>query len=220
MLEIDKAYVSAKNQIYANWGMNYISSTADVLKTVLGEDSKYYQAAFDIQKAYAAAQVALNAPETYSNVYKSASAIPYVGPYIAPVMATAAVALQAAQAAAVGNVSFNPTGYKSGGYTGNYGTSEVAGVVHGQEYVLNAEATKRVGINTLNAINNGADLQATRQAQANVKVQAANPQPIENKVNVAIFDDRQAMKDAMFGPDGEKAHLYHYKRNQSKLGAR
>jgi TP901 family phage tail tape measure protein len=34
------------------------------------------------------------------------------------------------------------SGFKTGGYTGDAGTDEVAGVVHGQEYVLNAEATR------------------------------------------------------------------------------
>ena len=33
-------------------------------------------------------------------------------------------------------------GYESGGYTGNVGTKEVAGVVHGQEFVMNAKGTK------------------------------------------------------------------------------
>lgn len=33
-------------------------------------------------------------------------------------------------------------GFKTGGYTGDAGTDEVAGVVHGQEFVLNAEATR------------------------------------------------------------------------------
>lgn len=36
----------------------------------------------------------------------------------------------------------SPRGFSSGGYTGNYGVNDVAGVVHGQEYVLNAMATK------------------------------------------------------------------------------
>ena len=33
-------------------------------------------------------------------------------------------------------------GYESGGYTGDVGTKDVAGVVHGQEYVVNAQNTK------------------------------------------------------------------------------
>ena len=39
------------------------------------------------------------------------------------------------------------TGYASGGYTGDYGTNDVAGVVHGQEYVVNAKTTKDLGLN-------------------------------------------------------------------------
>ena len=34
-------------------------------------------------------------------------------------------------------------GYEKGGYTGDAGTKDIAGVVHGQEYVVNAKATKQ-----------------------------------------------------------------------------
>ena len=37
-------------------------------------------------------------------------------------------------------------GFEEGGYTSNGGKSEVAGVVHGQEYVVTAEDTKRFGL--------------------------------------------------------------------------
>lgn len=46
-------------------------------------------------------------------------------------------------------------GFASGGYTGNRGTSQVAGVVHGKEYVVNALATARHRP-LLEAINRGA----------------------------------------------------------------
>lgn len=54
-----------------------------------------------------------------------------------------------AMAAAVGvtaaaNVAkIMSSGYESGGYTGNMGRKEVAGVVHGQEFVMNARSTAR-----------------------------------------------------------------------------
>lgn len=35
------------------------------------------------------------------------------------------------------------SGFEEGGYTGNGGTKQVAGVVHGQEFVMNAQVTKR-----------------------------------------------------------------------------
>jgi len=73
--------------------------------------------------------------------------------------------------------------------------------------------TYRVGMGTVDAINRGADVQAERQAQANVRAQAANPQPIESNVRVGIFDDRDDMMNQMYGREGEKIVMYHLKRN-------
>ncbi|HAV5374686.1 TPA: hypothetical protein JI078_18640 [Acinetobacter baumannii] len=73
-------------------------------------------------------------------------------PYNLAAMASVA----ASTASIVANIqSVASVGFSSGGYTGNMGRGDVAGVVHGQEYVLNAAATKRVGVDTLNAINSG-----------------------------------------------------------------
>lgn len=47
-------------------------------------------------------------------------------------------------------------GFEMGGYTGNVGTKEIAGVVHGQEYVFDAASTQRIGVANLEAIRNGA----------------------------------------------------------------
>lgn len=49
-------------------------------------------------------------------------------------------------------------GFESGGYTGNNATDAVAGVVHGQEFVMNAATTKRIGIDNLQRLQNGASL--------------------------------------------------------------
>lgn len=38
-------------------------------------------------------------------------------------------------------------GFANGGYTGNIGVNDIAGVVHGQEYVVNAQTTKDLGLN-------------------------------------------------------------------------
>ncbi len=50
---------------------------------------------------------------------------------------------------------FSPAGYASGGYTGSNPTDSLSGVVHGQEFVMNAEATKSIGVNNLEAMNSG-----------------------------------------------------------------
>ena len=45
--------------------------------------------------------------------------------------------------------------YATGGYTGNGGKYQPMGIVHGGEYVMTKEATNRIGIATLNALNYG-----------------------------------------------------------------
>lgn len=46
-------------------------------------------------------------------------------------------------------------GFQQGGYTGNMGVSDIAGVVHGKEFVFDAAATSRIGVPTLEAISAG-----------------------------------------------------------------
>lgn len=46
-------------------------------------------------------------------------------------------------------------GFADGGFTGTMGRDQVAGLVHGQEYVLNADAVSRIGIANLDAMNEG-----------------------------------------------------------------
>jgi tape measure domain-containing protein len=77
--------------------------------------------------------------------------------------------------------------------------------------------TYRVGMGTVDAINRGADVQAERQAQANVRAQAQTPQIIDNQLRVLFVRDEDEAKDMLFGPNGEKAFLYHMKRNRSKI---
>jgi lambda family phage tail tape measure protein len=47
------------------------------------------------------------------------------------------------------------SGFASGGYTGNMPRNQVAGVVHGGEYVLNAQATQMLGPAFLDRLNRG-----------------------------------------------------------------
>src|SRR5690606_36541241 len=48
-----------------------------------------------------------------------------------------------------------PEGFKEGGYTGNIPKNAVAGQVHGQEYVFDANATRRIGVANLEALRTG-----------------------------------------------------------------
>jgi hypothetical protein len=53
--------------------------------------------------------------------------------------------------------AFGVRGFAAGGYTGDYGVGDVAGVVHGREYVMTAAATARNRA-VLEAMNNGRDI--------------------------------------------------------------
>lgn len=57
-----------------------------------------------------------------------------------------------------------PRLFSSGGYTGDMPRGSVAGIVHGQEYVLNAAATRNIGRGNLDAMNAGRGLPANNNA--------------------------------------------------------
>lgn len=47
-------------------------------------------------------------------------------------------------------------GYATGGYTGNGGANEIAGFVHGGEYVFSKKAVERIGVGALESLHRGA----------------------------------------------------------------
>ncbi|ELW97356.1 hypothetical protein ACIN5047_2396 [Acinetobacter baumannii OIFC047] len=119
---------------------------------------------FAMQQAFAIASTIVSAhlaaAETTADI-----TLPFVGKIPA---ASAILGFGYAQAAMIAAQTI--AGFSSGGYTGNMGRSDVAGVVHGQEYVLNAAATKRVGVDTLNAINSGQSLEKATSNQPIVNI--------------------------------------------------
>jgi hypothetical protein len=87
---------------------------------------------------------------------------------VAKALASSPPPLNFAMAAAVGvtaaaNVAkIAGVGFEAGGYTGSGGRSQVAGVVHGQEFVVNAPGTRRNRA-LLEAMNAGANLSRAAQ---------------------------------------------------------
>jgi hypothetical protein len=97
-----------------------------------------------IGKAAATAQAVISGAQAFMNALA-------VQPYpVGVVLAATSVAATAAQIATI-----NGVGFRSGGYTGNAGVNDVAGVVHGREYVMPADATARIGIANLEAMRQG-----------------------------------------------------------------
>lgn len=92
-------------------------------------------------------------------------------------------------------------GFAEGGYTGDGGKYEAAGIVHRGEYVMDAETTRRIGVQNLEAIRVNA---ARGYADGGlvdpgeiVPVTAAS-QPATTKAKVVIVDDQRAARREMY----------------------
>ena len=149
--EINRAADAARLNLQLDYAQQITGSFADIFKNIAGEQSNGYKLMFTAQKAFAIAQSAMAIQQGIAQAF----ALPF------PLNLAAAATVAAQTASIVANIkSIRAEGFKSGGYTGNGGVNDVAGVVHGREYVLNAEATKRVGRGTLDALNNGGTLES------------------------------------------------------------
>ncbi|MCZ3341908.1 phage tail tape measure protein, partial [Acinetobacter baumannii] len=152
---IESTYQNDSMNLQLGYGANVTGALAGMFKNMLGESSSAYRILYESQRAFALAQAGMNMWKAASDAYANEPGTWY----------------QKAAAAAIATIksgtfvsliqAATPQGFSSGGYTGNMGRGDVAGVVHGQEYVLNAAATKRVGVDTLNAINSGGSFERT-----------------------------------------------------------
>ena len=132
-----------------NYG-NMIGGMTELTRAFAGENSTAYRVMFAAQKGYALAMAIIDGKAAVMKAWASA-AFPYNIPAVATAISQTGI-LQAAMSAV------SPKGFSTGGYTGNMGVNDIAGVVHGKEYVLNAMATKRIGVDNLNALNRGGSL--------------------------------------------------------------
>jgi hypothetical protein len=142
------------------------------------------------------------------------AAIPVIGPALGVAAAAAAIAAGMANVAAIRSQSTTTgAGYMSGGYTGDGARNKVAGAVHGREYVLDAAATSRIGVDDLNALRRGAATVQRPDSEAAGAGQrvSANPAPaaggqgagatLNNKIVNVI--DPALFGDYMASPEGE-----------------
>lgn len=158
---IEKKANEARLKLNLGYSESIFGSMAEMMAMAGEEQSKTYKIMFAASKAFAIAQSIMNIQTAMSS---AAMSLPFPGNLGA--MATVAAETMGIVASIK---AVSDTGFKSGGYTGNMGVNDVAGVVHGREFVMTAEATKRVGVDTLNAVNNGGSLNS-----GNIVVQIQN----------------------------------------------
>lgn len=162
-------------------------SATEIMKNAFGEQSKAYQVMFAIEKSFAVANAGL---AMANNIAKAASlGFPANIPMIAGAMA------QAAQIASlVASVAAPKTaGFAEGGYTGDGGKYDVAGLVHRGEIVWSQADIKRAGgKNVVEGMRTGQSQQQTPLVS-----------PVNN--NIANFFDLSMMERYLQTDEGKRA---------------
>ena len=101
--------------------------------------------------------------------------------------------------------------FADGGYTGNGGKYEPAGIVHKGEYVFSQEDVQRIGLNNLEMMHRGAD--AITQAGVNNARTSAPAGNSGSTVSIVNMVDPDMLKAYLSTPDGQKAIINTIKRN-------
>ncbi|EPC7284403.1 hypothetical protein ACVBWA_001324 [Acinetobacter baumannii] len=180
MLLIDQTYNREKASLGLQSASETLGGMADLMGGLLGEQSAGYKAMFAMSKAFAVAQALINAPQTFSNVYTSVSAIPLIGPYIAPALAAAAVGVQLAQAAQIKQTSL--TGMAHNGIDNV--PAEGTWLLDGGERVLNPNQNKDLTNYLSNQKDRGPQVVVYNNSKASVDTQVGD----DGKVYVTIED--------------------------------
>ena len=144
--DIDAQYVANKQAILVGGYQSIFGSMTSLMSAFGGGQSRAYRIMANIEKGYALYSAFLSEKVALGKAWASA-------PFPQNLVAVAKVALESSSIIGAIN-SFAPKGFSAGGYTGNMGVNDIAGVVHGKEYVVNARNTVKYR-DTLEQMNRG-----------------------------------------------------------------
>lgn len=184
--DITTAEAEKRKQLELQSNQSMLGATADLFGNLADIAKEGGEKSFNDYKNFASAQAALNAALAITNVL--GSPFTTLNPIAGAALATSIGALAGVQVAKIQSQEYS--GFEQGGYTGSYGTKEVAGVVHGQEFVVNAPNTKKNRA-TLEAMNRGEDISKMGAGNTVVNqdtfainvVSASDKQIVESLVN-------------------------------------
>lgn len=131
--------------------------------------------------------------------------------WAAPATLSTIATMGASAAAAPGLIALSEistmalSGFESGGYTGGI-PGQVAGIVHGGEYVISAPAVRRIGLDNLEAMHRG-----TSGSAAAGGMQGGN-------VNLHFYDERPHPRDFLGSAEGENQIVNIARKNRLKIG--
>lgn len=164
---------------------------ADLAENSMGRQSAAFKAAFAVTKAAALSTAIVNTSQAITEALK-------LPPPANTIQAGIASAAGAAEIATITAQTLG--GFERGGFTGNMGTKEIAGFVHGQEFVVNAQATRR-NRDMLEAMNAGGSATSSSSFRNS------------GSIKVVVVDDRQTAEQHLASAEGERVVLAHVTRN-------
>lgn len=176
-LKLEQDYNIASQRLQLSQYANIADNITNIGKMMLGENSRTYKALFAMNQSFVIAQAGINMYKAISDAWATGATLPQK---IAGAMTASSELVKIISAVQ----SVKMQGFKTGGYTGNVGTSQVAGVVHGQEYVLNAQATKRLGVDNLNRLNRGDTIGTGQVINVNVTVNSDGTSSVDSQVQI------------------------------------
>lgn len=180
MIALDQTTAAARKAIMDEYTaaqqaqqLQSMAAIVSITQTQIAQMQGLFEEGSAIGKAFFVATQALAAANAVVQGFQSAMAIRVAyaqmaamsGPGAPALLAAGEVHANVAQAMGFATagmiVGQTVAGFQQGGYTGNGGVSDVAGVVHGREYVFDAAATSRIGVPTLEAIRSGRPLNSS-----------------------------------------------------------
>lgn len=149
----EQTYAAMRTKIWVQEQQMKLNQASDFFGNLAQLQKSSNATIAKIGKAAAIAQALIQTYQSATAAYAAMAGIPVYGPALGAAAAAAAVV---AGLANVAQIRAQPTGFMAGGYTGNIPETQIAGAVHGREYVMDAGATARIGKGDLEALRSGA----------------------------------------------------------------
>lgn len=147
--DADLAHATEYNRQLAELDRRYIDARLSGTESMFGQLATLQSSS--VREIAAIGKAAAIAQATIDGIRAVQAAL--AGPPGPPWSYGIAAATGVATAANVAKIA--GIGFQKGGYTGDVPTHQVAGAVHGREFVMDAAATARIGVPALEAMRNG-----------------------------------------------------------------
>lgn len=212
---------AAKMKIFADQQTAQLSTANTFFGNLATLQNSSNKKAAAVGKAAAIVQATINTYTAATGAYASLASIPYVGPFLGAAAAAAAIAAGFINIQQIKSQS--SSGYMTGGYTGDGPIGQAAGTVHGQEFIMNAGTTNRLGVDNLQALQSGAaSIQggpSSGSGGSSVGNNGSQSTNVQVPLRIVNVNDPDAALQAMNTPAGERIIMNIITRNPSTLKA-